>query len=242
MKQSIAFCTFAFFGVLGVFCQSVVATTSWTAAFARLAGAETVTVLAPVPMLHPSEYEIVPKDILTVKKADFFIYAGYEVMVAPLATSANLPPERKIQISTQNDWATIESQVRLIAERLGTVEKAKKNLASLKLIYQAARIDINASGFKAKSCLVHVFQVPVAKMLGLDIAGTFGPGPLSPKQILELKLTKAEFIIDNIHNPVAMPLSQLLSGAGYAEFLNFPGFADTTSLGDVLAYNVQQLR
>ncbi len=48
---------------------TVVATNSWTGAFARAAGAKNVVILAPFDMEHPSEYELRAADIPLVVNA-----------------------------------------------------------------------------------------------------------------------------------------------------------------------------
>ena len=42
--------------------QVVVASTSWTAAFADLAGIDNVTSIAPASLRHPPEYEVTVRD------------------------------------------------------------------------------------------------------------------------------------------------------------------------------------
>ena len=57
--------------------SSFVASTTWTAAFADLAGVDEITVIAPATLRHPPEYELVPSDIVTIQNARFFVSAGY---------------------------------------------------------------------------------------------------------------------------------------------------------------------
>ncbi|MBR2107387.1 MAG: hypothetical protein IJ937_08980 [Treponema sp.] len=52
----------------------IVASTSWVASIAELAGIDDVPTIAPVNLKHPPEYEIKPMDILKVSQADLFIY------------------------------------------------------------------------------------------------------------------------------------------------------------------------
>lgn len=48
-------------------------------------------------------------------------------------------------------------------------------------------------------------QVYLAKDLGLNVVGTFGPAPLTAAQLAEIAKGEIDIIIDNIHNPVAPP-------------------------------------
>ncbi|MBE0655475.1 MAG: hypothetical protein IH594_16860, partial [Bacteroidales bacterium] len=78
----------------------IIATNSWTAAYALAAGVDDVTVLAPYEMVHPSEYEMRPGDIARIEKADLVIYAGYEVMIDQIKTGLSLPEEKMLAILT----------------------------------------------------------------------------------------------------------------------------------------------
>ncbi|HEY3388170.1 MAG TPA: hypothetical protein VGK38_01255, partial [Prolixibacteraceae bacterium] len=112
--------------------KGVVATTSWTAAYALAAGATDVTVLAPYEMVHPSEYELRPGDIGRLTSANLIIYAGYEVMVDQIKAGLKIPQDKMVKISTSYNYAEIEASVMLIANRLGTEQIAKKNLEEIK--------------------------------------------------------------------------------------------------------------
>ncbi len=163
-------------------------------------------------------------------------------MMKALIESGAVTETKVIRIITQNDWTTVETQVRAIATRLGTGPKAERNLAVLKSVYDSGIMLFSGPDYTSKRLVVHTFQMPVIKMLGLAVAGTFGPAPLSPKEIADLSATKADIILDNIHNPVALPLSRLLPGARYVQFLNFPGLKGTASLEDVFSFNVKALK
>ena len=54
----------------------VVASTSWVAAMARAAGAERITVLAPMELKHPPEYDFKPNDIIAATQAQWVLWAG----------------------------------------------------------------------------------------------------------------------------------------------------------------------
>jgi len=112
----------------------VIATTSWTAAYALAAGATDVTVLAPYEMVHPSEYELRPGDIARLTKTNLIVYAGYEVMVNQIKTGLKISDEKMVKISTNYKYKEIEASVLLIAKRLGTEQIAKKNLEEIKIL------------------------------------------------------------------------------------------------------------
>jgi len=224
---------------------TVLASTSWTKAFAEAAGAKNVKALAPSHMLHPAEYELKPSDFSTIKNADFFIYAGYEVMMETIQDRLNISEDKKIAIETRYDRKTLTASIQKIAEKLGTTEHADKTIKNLKDIYSKAESAMKQASLNGKSAFVHQFQVPLAKELGLKVLGVFGPAPLEAAQIAKFNKTSgaesAALIIDNEHNPVATPLKEIFPQAEYALLVNFPGMHDTVTLADVLKYNIKQI-
>jgi hypothetical protein len=218
--------------------QNVVASTSWTAAFAMAAGADSVTFLAPAEMTHPAEYELMPSDIPKVAKADYFVYAGYEVMMDEINKTLSGDSSKGIQIVTQYDWETMEQSVMTIARRMGTIEKAKENLEALQALYEQAAQKAKESSLTGQKALVHRYQVPFAQTLGLEVVGSFGPQPLTLGQINQFKDSDATIILDNIHNPIAKPLQEILPKATCFTLINFPGTKGTKTINDVISYNL----
>ena len=221
--------------------QNVVATNTWTAAFAKAAGAENVTVLAPFEMQHPTEYELRLGDIPRVMKADLIVFAGYETMIDKMRKGLHVDESKMLQIDTRYDLPTIRKSIMKIAERLGTTEQAEANLKQIESVINQAKDTLKNDGMLNKPVLVHFFQQPLAKELGLKVAGVFGPAPPEARQITDMSKTNAVLIIDNAHNPVGKPLQEVLPNARLVSLLNFPGMHHTKTLLDVIRYNVQQL-
>jgi len=221
--------------------NGVVATTSWTAAYAITAGATDVTVLAPFEMVHPSEYELRPGDIGRLTKSGMIVYAGYEVMVDQIRAGLKIQDEKMVKISTSYNFAEIEASVMLIARRLGTELIAKKNLEEIKQLLLNGRNKVDKKGLNHQPVLVHFFQESFAHEMGIKPVMIFGPAPPEPKQILELYKTNAVLIIDNAHNPVGGSVKEILKNGDYRLLLNFPGLHQTRTLADVIRYNIDQL-
>lgn len=221
--------------------QNVVATNAWTAAFAEAAGAKNVTVLAPFQMQHPTEYELRPGDIPRVMKADLIVFAGYETMIDKMRKGLHVDESKMLQIDTRYDLPTIRKSIMKIAERLGTKEQAEANIQQIETVIDEAKETLKKDGILNKPVLVHFFQKPLAKELGLQVAGVFGPAPPEARQIGDMSKTNAMLIIDNAHNPVGKPLKEVLPDAQLVSLLNFPGTHHTKTLLDVIRYNVQQL-
>ncbi len=219
----------------------VVASTGWTAAFARAAGATDVTVIAPYDMRHPPEYELKPSDVAKAGNADFIIYAGYERMVKKLAEATENRKVRLVKIETRNDLPTIEASVRAAAGEFGTAEKAERNLAAIREFFEAWKAELKAAGFYGAPALVHFHQVPLVKYLGFDVRGVFGPGPLEAAQIVALAKAETRLIVDNRHNEIAKPLAEIRKDAKVASLFNFPNSAKTPDLLDLLAVDKKYL-
>ena len=219
----------------------VVATNSWTAAFAKAAGAKNVVVLAPFEMAHPAEYELRPSDIPLIVHAKVIIFAGYETMVKRLQSGLELKPEVLVKIDTDYSMAAIEKSVMEIAQRLGTEKTALQNIDSIRHLILEGRARFDKSGLNGRPVLVNFFQQSIVKEMGFEVAGVFGPASLEAGDIDKMAKTGSTMIIDNQHNPVGMPLAKVMTGAVYRQLLNFPGMNQTATLPDVIRFNISQL-
>ncbi len=220
--------------------KRVVASTSWTGAFALSAGADDVSVIAPFELKHPPEYDIKPSDIEQVKKADLIIFAGYEKFIPKIKETSGAVDNELLQIQTVNDYATMVSQTKKIAEKLGTEAEQKKFVDWLDSFYENWQNSEDTEELRNSAAVVHTFQAGFIKSLGIKILGTFGPQSPSPKVINDLIAEQPVLVIDNYHNPVGKAIAES-SSAKYTQLINFPGKNDTKTLKDVLNYNMQQL-
>ncbi len=220
---------------------TVVATTSWTAAYAMAAGATDVTVLAPYEMVHPSEYELRPGDIVRLNASKLIVYAGYEVIVSQLKTGLNLPDDKMVKIATSYNYEEISNSVMMIAVKLGTEQTAIKNLKEIKDLLLKGKEEVKKSGIDTMTVLVHFFQESFAKEMGIAPSVVFGPAPPEPKQILQMSQTNSTLILDNAHSPVGGPIKEILKNSKYRLLLNFPGLYNTRTIADVIRYNTLQI-
>jgi zinc transport system substrate-binding protein len=221
--------------------KGVVATTAWTAAYAMAAGATDVSVLAPYEMVHPSEYELRPGDIVRLNNASIIVYAGYEVMVDQIKTGLNISEKKLMKIETNYYADEIENSVMLIARQLGTEATARKNIKEIRELLSEGKHRVQQKGLDKQTTLVHFFQESFAKELGIDTRLVFGPAPPEPRQILDFTHAKPSLIIDNVHNPVGRPMRETIPDSKYIMLLNFPGMYGTRSLADVIEYNLKQM-
>lgn len=214
--------------------DNILTTTRWISAYVEVAGGEAYN-FAPDSMSHPPEYELTPMDIQSLSRSDLFIYGGYEVMVPYIIENLEIAEDKLLQIKTGYNYSWIEEAVLSIADRLGTSEIAKRNLLELKTIMDAYR------AVNSRKVAVHFHQQALLKSLGYNVVAVFGPGPVNPKDLLSMKNSGAEFIIDNFHGPVGGGISEVLPIAEYYQFMNFPGQNSTETLLDVVSYNMEQI-
>lgn len=218
---------------------NVTASTSWTAAFADLAGVDNIKIIAPADLKHPPEYEITVSDVLNVSRSDYFIYAGFERMMETLgSTLGNENSVKMIKITCDNSIDTVVKNAALISEIIGTEEESKKRVGRYVDYIKKARKDLSEKGLEGASVLCHKHQVFLAKELGFNVLETFGPGPVTSGQLVNAKNGKFDFIIDNIHNPVGQPLYEVSPESKYIIWRNFPDKVEKNSLLHVIQSNV----
>lgn len=212
----------------------VVATNSWTAAFAAAAGAKDIVTLAPAELRHPAEYEMKPSDVTLLKGARLIITTGFEVMAKRLAEAAGSRKIRVLRIDADYSLETMRTSILAIADILGTQDQARTSIADLETFLSSWKQELRDDGLYGAPIVVHVFQQPLMAELGFTIKGVFGPAPLEAAQITKLSAGKVTYIVDNWHNEVAAPLRETMPDARYASLINFPGPDDTKTLLDVL--------
>ena len=220
--------------------KKVVASTSWAAAFADIAGADEVESIAPVNLRHPPEYEITVSDVQKISDSEVFIYAGFERM---MKTLGNKVPNKgvSVQVVLDNSLATVKESTLKIAQALGTEEIQKVRFAEYEKLVKDGQKKALKKKLNKKKVLCNKNQTYLAKELGLDIVGVFGPGPVSAEELLEAKKAGYDLIIDNIHNPTGKPVTEILPKAKYIEWRNFPTAVEHDALKKVVEENIELL-
>lgn len=221
--------------------KNYVASTSWTASFAELAGLDDVTVIAPASLRHPPEYEIKASDIANLMTADLFVYAGYERMMNTIQESAQLPQEKQIRITTANDIDNVRMQTAAIAEMAGTQEENARRVDAYAAVIEAGRAEVSRLGLDKVPAMVHTMQVPLAEDLGLDVQATFGAAPATAAQIADAATGAYGIIIDNVHNPVAGPLAEVSPSSKLVVWRNFPETVGGNALRTMVEANIEAL-
>lgn len=220
--------------------KKVVASTSWSAAFADIAGADEVESIAPVNLRHPPEYEITVSDVQKISDSEVFIFAGFERMMKTLGTKvAN--KGISVQVTLDNSLATVKASTLKIAEVLGTEDIQKVRFAEYEKLVKDGQKKALKKKLNKKKVLCNKNQTYLAKELGLEIAGIFGPGPVTAEELLEAKKAGYDLIIDNIHNPTGKPVTEVLPKAKYIVWRNFPTAVEHDALKKVVSDNIEAL-
>lgn len=219
--------------------KNVVASTSWTAAFADLAGVDVSCVIAPSNLRHPPEYEITVSDIKKISDCDFFIYAGFERMMKILGEAVG--NSTMIKISCVNSIEAVKENVAIISNMIGTQKQSEKNVAEYIKTIEEGRALVEKNGLKNAKVLCNKNQIYLAEDLGLNVIETFGPGPIASKQILNAKESRYDLIIDNVHNPVGVPLLEVSENSKYVVWRNFPEKIEKNALVNVIKNNIDML-
>jgi len=220
----------------------VVATNTWTAAFAAAAGATDIVTLAPPGLRHPAEYELKPSDAAALRGAGLIVYTGFEVMAQKLADAAGTQSIRLLKVDADYTVPVLRASINSIADVLGTQAVARRSLAELEAFLGSWKSELSDAGFGGTPIVVHVFQKPLMEQLGFTVSGVFGPAPLEAAQIAKLSPSGAKLIVDNWHNEAGGPLRETMKGAGYASLINFPGEDGTKTLLDVMKDDRDRLK
>src|SRR5690606_6381831 len=130
------------------------------------AGFENVAILAPANMLHPSEYELTPKEIKLLLNADLIVYAGYEVMSKFIENELKDSKVECVKIETNYNLNKIETSVNLLAQKNGTVQQAQSNLEDIRQAFQEARTLVKRAQAEKQTLAVHFFQQPYIETIG----------------------------------------------------------------------------
>ena len=220
--------------------KKVVASTSWAAAFADIAGADEVESIAPVDLRHPPEYEITVSDVQKISESEVFIYAGFERMMKTLGSKVS-NKGTSVQVTLDNSLATVKTSTLLIAKALGTEDIQKVRFAKYEELVKEGQKKVLKKKLNKKKVLCNKNQTYLAKELGLEIVGVFGPGAVSAEELLEAKKAGYDLIIDNIHNPTGKPVTEVLPKAKYIKWRNFPTAVEHDALKKVVSDNIELL-
>lgn len=215
----------------------VVASTSWVAAYAKMAGATDVTFIAPNNVQHPPDYDPKPSDLAAVADADVILLAGFEGFAQRLKDAAGSSAKVDV-VATDYDPAKLGPEVMRLAGVLGTdMAVAEKNVAAYKVVYEKASADVKAElAGKPQTVVAQAFAAGWAVFAGYTPVGTYGPMPATPSQVADLVKMKPTVVFENVHMGGGTEIASA-AGAKKIDLVNFPG--DDLDLTKVVAKDAE---
>lgn len=217
----------------------VVVSTSWIGAFAQLAGATDITVIAPSNLQHPPDYDPKASDLAAVADADFVLLAGFEGFAQRLMDAAG--SDAKVEkIATEYYPEALTKEVSRLAALMGLdVADAEHNASHYgeHFMEEMARVK-SALGDAQPVVVSHMYTGVWAMLAGLEPVATFGPKPMTATEVKSIANKKPTLIIENSHMPAGTDLSEV-TGAVKVDAVNFPG--DDMDLDAVVTRNADLL-
>ncbi len=218
---------------------TLVASTSWIASIVSLATDYPVTVLAPMTLKHPPEYDFTPQDIITAGKADMLFWGGYEGFMRQLF-EANGTSENKIRkITTGNTPALIQQNLDRLGTFFQTEDVAAKGMEQVNTLFDHMRAHVASLSDDEKRVIVQFHQKAFIEALGYTVVAVIGPAELTVQDVQKIESLDFSLIVDNYHSPQALSFRN--DERDYVELVNFPGPFTTDSLISVIEHNAREL-
>lgn len=216
---------------------TVVASTSWVAAFALAAGIDDVSIVAPIDLQHPPDYDPKPSDLAAIADADFVLVAGFEGFAERMADAVDGDAEL-ITLQVDNTPSNIREQVQLLADTFGTEDRAQAWIDGFDARVAELEADLSeARGDRTVTAVAHTFMAYWTDLAGIEVVGTWGPQPASPGELAEFTSADPDLILLNAHVPAGGAFDDL-SALG-VEIRNFPD--DSLDLIEVFEANAAAL-
>lgn len=217
----------------------VVASTSWVAAIAKLAGATDITVIAPSNLQHPPDYDPKASDLAAVAEAEYILLAGFEGFADRLKEAAGSTAKVET-VATEYYPEALAKEVARLAVVMGLDAAEAEHNASHFMEHwmtESTRIK-EALSDKTPVVVGHMFVGAWAVLAGLEVKATFGPAPLTASDIATLAKNKPTVILENKHMPVGSGLVEATKATAI-QLVNFPG--DDLDLNAVVTANADAL-
>ena len=200
----------------------VVASTTWVASIAKLAGATDIKVIVPSDVVSPADYEPTTADLEKLKGAEWVIFEGTEKVAKVMADSAKLPTRIDV-VSVHHDPATLAAEVTDFGALLSTTETAAANLAAFNQSYKEVAAELTGKLSNISSLVIAQDSVSDwATLAGWAVQETFGPKPPSAAAITNLAALGPTVVLEDRHLPLGKALADA-SGAKLISLVIYPG-------------------
>ncbi|WBB98902.1 MULTISPECIES: zinc ABC transporter substrate-binding protein [unclassified Solwaraspora] len=214
---------------------AIVASTTWVGALARAAGVADITVIAPANVQHPPDYDPKPSDLAAVADADYVLYAEFDGFADRLTEAAGGDAEL-IAVQLENTPAAITAEVNRLGALFGTADAATAWLAEFDSTYAELSEQVKTAAPEPGTAVAQLFIAYWAEFAGLQVAGTYGPQPVTASQLAELTAAEPTVVLANAHLPGANPD---VEGAARVDIINYPG--DDLDLLTVFRTNAENI-
>lgn len=176
----------------------VVAATSWEAAFATAAGATDVHVIVPDSITHAPDYDPKPSDLAAVAQADVVLYARFEGFAGKLEEAAG-SSARTLAVELDNDRDNVVAEVRRLGDLFGTRPAADAWLYAFTSEYDRLAAEVKAAwrGGRPPTAVAQTFVGFAARLSGAQVLATYGPAPLTARQVADLTAAKPDLVLAN---------------------------------------------
>ncbi len=233
---------------------TVVTTTTMIKTIVQSIGGERVAVTAVVPGgMCPGHFDIKPKQVETISRADLFLYHGWEKWVKDLT---RIEPDKHtlIAVNVEGNWLVPDVHLEAIDVVTGILsefdpegaQKYRDNATAYgdRVAAEAQSLCERFSRYRGTTIICSELQAEFLSWLGFDIVGTYGrQEELTPKAIANLidrgKKSGVTLVIDNLQSggEIGKGIAEEI-GAGHVTLSNFP--VDGTYL-DTLRKNAHKL-
>jgi zinc transport system substrate-binding protein len=202
--------------------KKVVAASTWEAAFAKAAGAKNISVIVPSSVAHGADYDPKPSDLAAVASADLVLYAEFEGFAGKLKDATG-SSAKLVQLNLDNSPDVVRTEVRKLADKLGTTSEADAWLTQYDKTITDLRGKLRQAWVAGKppKVVAQVFVTYAAKLAGAEVLGTYGPQPVTPGQLSDLVGKKPDLVLDNVHMSTGTVMPG--SGAKQVKIINYPG-------------------
>jgi zinc transport system substrate-binding protein len=197
----------------------VVASTTWMGALAKAAGATDVTVIAPAIIPNQQAFQPTADDLAPAKDADHVVFAEADGFAAQLKQAAG--NAHQVPLKHVYTLAGVRAEVTELAELFGTQAAANRWLSAFDA--EVTNLSTSMEGVAPIPPFTAVAEAGVvqwAEFAGINVVATYGPAPVTTRQLSALKAKKPQLLLANVHLPDATPA---IPGAFRVDLTNYPG-------------------
>ena len=232
----------------------VAASTSLIGTILKELGRDRIEVITIVPAgICPGHFDVKPKDIAGLGRAQLFFCHGFEGWVEKINTSVGKGRLKRITVDVKGSWmvpgihkeATLKIFLHLCQILPEDKEYLERNLRSYEQRIDSVLSDIDPTVFKGIPVVSAEYQSQFLRWLGFQVVETYGrPEEFNPAQLKRI-ISKAKennviLVVDNLQSgsDAGQPIAEE-TDAKHIVLTNFP---IGESYPEVLIKNIEKLK